>query len=306
MQIYGRFTELRFHKILQFFHKIQSELLYICVMAENQALEMVYSTDFHLIGAERFRGWCVHLVCLSGEGRFTYNARDFVMGKNDAAIITHPEKVEATSGSYDLQVEMIVASMEFLWSQIPANSYGIGGGISLFVNPIIHLSEQDAGILVRDIHNIRDRMPAIDHFFYHELLGSLVLPMIYDLYHFHARDHVPTLATDRTMYIVRNLIALLEGGRCKKHREVAYYAGQLNVTPKYLSETVKRRTGKSVTYYIDRYTVTMVKEYLDKTNMSISEIADEMNFASLSYFSRYVAKHIGMSPKDYRKSLMPK
>jgi len=30
-----------------------------------------------------------------------------------------------------------------------------------------------------------------------------------------------------------------------------------------------------------------------------------MNFGTLSYFSRYCTKHLGMSPSEYRKSLTP-
>ena len=108
------------------------------------------------------------------------------------------------------------------------------------------------------------------------------------------------------MYVVKELMALLESGRSKRYREVSYYAGQLNVSAKYLSNTVKRQTGKSVTYYIDRYTVPMVREYLEKSSLSIVQIAEEMNFTSLSYFSRYVTRHLGMSPRAYRESLIPK
>jgi AraC-like DNA-binding protein len=31
-----------------------------------------------------------------------------------------------------------------------------------------------------------------------------------------------------------------------------------------------------------------------------------MNFTSLSYFSRYCTKHLGLSPSEYRRSLQPK
>lgn len=64
--------------------------------------------------------------------------------------------------------------------------------------------------------------------------------------------------------------------------------------------------SSSVTYYIDRYTVLMVKECLNNPNLSIVQIANEMNFTSLSYFSRYVSKHLGMSPKAYREAVIPK
>ncbi|MBQ1654949.1 MAG: helix-turn-helix domain-containing protein, partial [Bacteroidales bacterium] len=37
-----------------------------------------------------------------------------------------------------------------------------------------------------------------------------------------------------------------------------------------------------------------------------TQIAERMNFASLSYFSRYCTKHLGQSPSEYRRSLQPR
>ena len=274
-------------------------------MANDKELKIVYSTLFQLIGSVKLKGWCIHLVCLQGEGSFTYGGRPFHVKKYEALVINAPQQVHVVGQSEDLKVEVLAAPNDFLSNQLPANNYGIGGGISLYDNPIIPLSEKDAQTLVRDIHHIRDRIADTGHLFYRELIGGLALPLIYDLFYFHAKNHAPIFATDRSMYVVKELMALLESGRSKKYREVAYYAEQLNVTVKYLSNTVKRQTGKSVTYYIDRYTVPMIKEYLEHSALSIVQIAEEMNFTTPSYFSRYVTKHLGVSPKAYRESLIP-
>jgi AraC-like DNA-binding protein len=77
------------------------------------------------------------------------------------------------------------------------------------------------------------------------------------------------------------------------------------VSPKYLSATIKRLTGHSVTSFIDRATVPILKNLLEDERLSLTQIAERMNFASLSYFSRYCTKHLGMSPSDYRRSLQP-
>lgn len=275
-------------------------------MAKDKELKIVYSTLFQLIGSVKLRGWCVHMVCLQGEGFFTYDGRPFHVQEHDAVVINAPQQVHVVGQSEDLKVEVLAAPHDFLSNQLPANNYGIGGGISLYDNPVIPLSEEDAETLVRDIHHIRDRIADTGHLFYRELIGGLALPLIYDLFYFHAKNRTPIFATDRSMYVVKELMALLESGRSKKYREVAYYAEQLNVTVKYLSNTVKWQTGKSVTYYIDRYTIPMIKEYLNNPDLSIVQIAEEMNFTMLSYFSRYVTKHLGMSPKAYRESLMPR
>ena len=70
--------------------------------------------------------------------------------------------------------------------------------------------------------------------------------------------------------------------------------------------TIKRVTGHSVTSYIDRHTIPILKDYLNDERLSLTQIADLMNFTSLSYFSRYCTKHLGQSPSDYRLSLQPK
>ena len=57
---------------------------------------------------------------------------------------------------------------------------------------------------------------------------------------------------------------------------------------------------------IDRHTVPILKDYLNDERLSLTQIAEYMNFASLSYFSRYCTKHLGQSPSEYRQSLQPK
>ena len=54
-----------------------------------------------------------------------------------------------------------------------------------------------------------------------------------------------------------------------------------------------------------RHTVPILKDYLDDERLSLTQIAELMNFASLSYFSRYCTKHLGKSPSEYRQSLQP-
>ena len=46
--------------------------------------------------------------------------------------------------------------------------------------------------------------------------------------------------------------------------------------------------------------------HLNDERLSLTQIADLMNFTSLSYFSRYCTKHPGQSPSEYRQSLQPK
>ena len=129
--------------------------------------------------------------------------------------------------------------------------------------------------------------------------------MIYDIFEFHARRDATAPHSDRTAYIVKQFLQLLSTDVSRTQRDVRYYADRLHVSSKYLSSTVKRVTGHSVSSYIDRHTVPIVKDYLADERLSLSQIAELMNFTSLSYFSRYCSKHLGQSPSEYRLSLQP-
>jgi AraC-like DNA-binding protein len=44
------------------------------------------------------------------------------------------------------------------------------------------------------------------------------------------------------------------------------------------------------------------KALLKSTNMTIRQISDELNLPSQSFFGKYFKRHIGISPKEYRKN----
>lgn len=199
-----------------------------------------------------------------------------------------------------LLANIVVAPSKLLHGLLPANNFSIQGCVLLFDNPIIHVTPTDAENFRCDIENIRKRIHQQDHHFYDEMMGSLLQTMIYDLFNFQVKSGETTLTTNRVGYITTHFFALLKAGKPKTEREVSFYAAQLHVTPKYLSDTIKRVTGTSVSTYINRSAAAMIKSYLDNNELSITQIADEMHFTSVSYFSRYCTKHIGMSPARYR------
>lgn len=84
-------------------------------------------------------------------------------------------------------------------------------------------------------------------------------------------------------------------------REVQWYARELGITPKYLSEICKERSGKSASEWIADVTVAELKHYLRNTTMPIHEIAKVMEFPNASFFCQYTKKHTGLTPNHFRK-----
>jgi len=269
-------------------------------------VDFLFSDDFYGMNAPQLSHTCMHLLCTAGEGSFVFNEHCYHIIKNDLVVIPMPDRVSNLAAHPDLQVEWFAADYKFLQNQLPSNNYSIGGSISLNQDPVVPLTDEQACHLLEDFRRLRDRFEERHLQFYDQLMGSLCLTMMYDIFEAHAQREATDTHTDRTAYIVKQLMALLATGISRTERDVSYYAQRLNVSPKYLSATIKRVTGHSVTSYIDRHTIPILKDYLDDERLSLTQIADHMNFTSLSYFSRYCTKHLGQSPSAYRQSLQPK
>ena len=269
-------------------------------------IDFIFSTDFYAINAKELSHTCMHLLCTAGEGSFVFNEKCYHIGRNDLVVIPMPDRMKNLAGHPDLQVEWFAADYKFLQNLLPSNNYSIGGSISLNHNPVISLTDEQAAILLADFHRLRDRMDDRHLLFYRELMGSLCLTMMYDIFEPHAQRDTSDTHTDRTAYIVKQLMEMLSTGVSCTERDVSYYAKRLHVSSKYLSATVKRVTGHSVSSYIDRHTIPILKDYLEDERLSLTQIAERMNFTTLSYFSRYCKKHLGMSPSEYRGSMQPR
>jgi len=268
-------------------------------------MDFFFSENIEDISLPDLQNCCLHVLCTTGEGSLVYYDRCFHFRESDLLVLSHPEGVSNLALPPGTAGELFAADYKFLQNQLPANNYSIGGSISLYGNPVISLSDAQAEVFLADIHRLRDRLSDEGHPFYRELMGSLCLTMMYDIFSFHRERDGEVSSTDRAGYIVSELMRLLAEGNSRTERSVGWYARQLNVSEKYLSSTVKRLTGGSVISYIDRHTVPILKEYLDNPRYSLTQIAERMNFASLSYFSRYCKKHLGMPPSEYRSSLQP-
>ncbi len=104
-------------------------------------------------------------------------------------------------------------------------------------------------------------------------------------------------------YIIRKLIDAVEQHFQHKHRP-ADYAKLLNVTVKTLNRTAKQHLEKTVSDMISERIITQAKHELFLNDKPIKEIALELGFHDVAYFSRVFKVQTGVSPDGYRKSLV--
>lgn len=91
---------------------------------------------------------------------------------------------------------------------------------------------------------------------------------------------------------------------CIHHHDVEYYAGRLNISPRYLGTITREIDGQSPKDIIDTYIVQEIKILLSFSDMTLQQIADQLRFPDQSYLGRYFKRLAGKSLLEYRKSGM--
>ncbi|TBL71584.1 helix-turn-helix domain-containing protein [Paenibacillus thalictri] len=77
-------------------------------------------------------------------------------------------------------------------------------------------------------------------------------------------------------------------------------SAQLHYSPDYIKRVFRKETGISFSDYVANYRLKLAKEWLVYTEMSISQIAERLQYSNIQNFSRYFRKMETMSPTEYR------
>lgn len=88
-----------------------------------------------------------------------------------------------------------------------------------------------------------------------------------------------------------------------EHRDTAYYAQQLCISPGYLATVMKQICGETPKMAIDRMVTMEMKYILRNTPMSVKEMAEHLHFPDTSYMCRFFKRSTGYSFSEYRAAL---
>lgn len=85
-----------------------------------------------------------------------------------------------------------------------------------------------------------------------------------------------------------------------KKIELESLADHVHLHPNYLSRLFKKQVGLTISEYILREKVKEAKTWLEKSDLSITEIANQLNFHDQSHFIKVYKRIEGITPKQYR------
>ncbi|MBD0349969.1 MAG: AraC family transcriptional regulator [Flavisolibacter sp.] len=81
---------------------------------------------------------------------------------------------------------------------------------------------------------------------------------------------------------------------------VAWCASELNLSPSYFGDLIKKETGKTAQDYVQSKVIDVAKERIFDHSKSISQIAYELGFKYPQHFARLFKQRVGQSPNEYR------
>lgn len=74
-----------------------------------------------------------------------------------------------------------------------------------------------------------------------------------------------------------------------------------HTSPSYLSRLFKKEMGKNFSDYVTDFKITLAKEMLETTNLSVTDISNDLGFSDSGYFIKQFKKHEGVTPAMFRK-----
>ena len=247
----------------------------------------------------------VMALCLKGTARYTIDTHEQTVGANDLLIISEQHVMDRFEGSPDLDGMVIIISRSF-YNDFMQNVSNVA---SMFLfsrdHPVISLTEKEAALFIEYFALLKKKIADQENRFRHNLLRALMLAMFYDLSNVISRIQQDSEKRQTRADILFTQFINLVEQNYKQERRVGWYAEQMGITAKYLSETIKQVSRRTPNEWIDNYVTLEIRILLKNSTKNIKEIAEEMNFPNQSFLGKFFKEHVGVSPSDYRKNPLP-
>lgn len=240
-------------------------------------------------------------LCRKGSAHYSINTREQTITVGDLLFISERHIVDNYVASPDFECLSIMVSTNFYHSFVQ-NVKNVSSLLLFSMNnPVVSLTSDEISVYTNYYEKIREKMTDIQHHYRVDVVKSLLLAMFYDMSNVIWRVEQSSQKTQRRAdAIFANFIRLLEQN-FRTERRVAWYAQQLNISPKYLSEITKNVSKRTANEWIDNYVMLEIRVLLKNTTKSIKEIADELNFPNQSFLGKYFKEHMNVSPSAYRR-----
>lgn len=250
----------------------------------------------HVVGYTEQNGF---LLCHTGTASLTLDDKTYDLGPRGIYIFPAFSQSDVLSCSDDFAATYGTADFDFVLNTIesvpdPTRT------IYIRFHPHVHLSpvQYDRLMNLIDLMTRRRAEPS-------PLVADIVASMVgvfclevIDAYIQGEQGNMTNLSRQDSIFY-RFLVAVHKN--CRQHRDVRFYAEQLNLTPRYFSTLVRQTSGQTPMHWITHFVILEAKRLLTSPQRTVKEVAALLNFPDQSFFGRYFHQYAGLTPTEFKK-----
>ena len=263
---------------------------------------LIYNTLTDFVRPDAFhKDYHIHLLCKGGRMSFFCSHKSFNIKAGDFLIWQMTTEFTDILYSEDFDADLLMVSNPFLERHNPEMIWATKGYMYIKEHPAFSLDPDELEIIGTDFKQFFQRIRAPRTLFVEEIVGSLLAIHLYDMWNIYSREIENADIEDVTSrHFLRFLMSVQE--HCREQREVAWYARELGLAPKYLSEISKSITGRPAGDWIDGYAAHELQKLLSDQSLTLTDIAYSMHLSSQSALTRYMKRVMNTTPSQYRQN----
>ena len=246
----------------------------------------------------------IAIFCLAGRMSVQINLQEFELRANDILIVLEGAIGEYRGMSDDTRIAVIAFASEYFQTALQTDAT-MSLQRRLYASPICHLTSAAMEETMAIYHLMKAKIAETDNPFRKGALLGYTQVLTYNAYKYllaaDSGDGKLKEKSGRQQELYTQFIEEVRQSYTKE-RSISYYAGRLCVTPKYLSQIVRKVSGRFAGDWITDYVILEAKALLKSRKYTIQQIADRLNFANQSFFGKYFKEKVGCSPSEYQKT----
>lgn len=241
-------------------------------------------------------------IVIQGWLTLVYNGHEITLHPDDLYIYSPGLPIYITAASDDYHGICLLAD-EYMTFEMPT----IHDLVHIAYAPIVQLNEPKLTLPHEVALRLTDKMKEIisylnsNHIYKEKILSMLYSVFLLDLQDEQNRSIAHRQVPQRVEEIYIGFIRLLPH-HFAEHHDIGFYASSLNISPVYLSRVIRQVSGRTVIDYINQMLASEATYLLRTSTLSITQIADKLNFADTPSFSKFFSRMKGISPREYRNS----
>ncbi|MCS3794735.1 helix-turn-helix domain-containing protein [Niastella sp. OAS944] len=263
----------------------------------NQQIKInneAYTSDFYMIGLKKVKAGYV----LYGRTKFDH--------ETGSMIFTKPRQViEMRNLEFEEDGYILVFHEDFLVGHSLNEDIQLYSFFDYETNEALHLAPKEEKIIWNIFYTIEQEYNNSEDEFSKEIILAGINSMLKYAERFYKRQFInrKQLSGKTVTEFNKILQKYIKDGSLddKELPSVGDLANRLNISSRYLTDLLKVETGKTAIELIHIALINEAKNRLRKKGKTVSEIAYDLGFENMSYFSRLFKKETGMLPTSYKK-----